>query len=49
MIKTLRYDGNNYFWVNDMDQKMVMHPTKPALDGKDMTGFKDPDGTELFR
>lgn len=27
---------------------MVMHPIKPALDGKDLSGFKDPNGKKLF-
>jgi methyl-accepting chemotaxis protein len=27
---------------------MVMHPIKPALEGKDLTNNKDPDGTPLF-
>ena len=48
-IKALRYDGGNYFWVNDMQARMVMHPIKPKLDGKDLSGFKDPVGTYLFR
>lgn len=36
-IKTLRYSGKEYFWINDLGKpvpKMVMHPTVPALDGK---------------
>lgn len=27
---------------------MVMHPTKPELDGKDLSEMKDPDGKHLF-
>ncbi len=27
---------------------MVMHPIKPALDGKDLSSFADPDGVRLF-
>ena len=36
-IKTMRYEGKEYFWVNDFTEpvpKMIMHPTSPALDGK---------------
>lgn len=47
-ISALRYDGNNYFWVNDMHPRMVMHPFKPKLNGKDISGFKDPEGKLLF-
>jgi methyl-accepting chemotaxis protein len=48
VIKTMRYDGSNYFWVNDMHPRMIMHPVKPALDGKDLTDLKDPNGKRLF-
>ncbi len=47
-IKNLRYDGKNYFWINDLTPKMVMHPYKPALDGKDLSNVKDPKGKRLF-
>ena len=47
-IKALRYDEKEYFWINDMTPRMVMHPYKPALDGKDLSGFKDPAGKHLF-
>jgi methyl-accepting chemotaxis protein len=36
-IKALRYEGKEYFWLNDLGKpfpKMIMHPTVPALDGK---------------
>ncbi len=49
VIKTMRYAGNNYLWINDMQATMVMHPIKPALDGKDLSGFKDPNGKKLFQ
>jgi methyl-accepting chemotaxis protein len=47
-IKQLRYDETNYFWINDLSQKMVMHPIKPALDGKDLSQVQDPSGKHLF-
>ncbi|MBR0830522.1 cache domain-containing protein [Bradyrhizobium manausense] len=47
-IKGLRYDKVEYFWINDMTPKMVMHPIKPELDGKDLSGMKDPAGNALF-
>ncbi len=47
-ISALRYDGDNYVWINDMDVRMVMHPIKPDLNGKDLRGAKDPDGLNLF-
>lgn len=47
-VKALRYDGNNYFWVQDRTPSMVMHPLKPALDGQDLRSFKDENGKALF-
>lgn len=47
-IAALRYDGSNYFWVNDSSPTMVMHPMKPALDGTDLSGLADPNGKKLF-
>ena len=49
VIGALRYGNGEYFWINDMHPKMVMHPIKPELDGKDLTDNKDPDGKYLFR
>ncbi len=47
-IKAMRYGENEYFWINDMTARMVMHPIKPELDGKDLADFKDPTGKRLF-
>jgi methyl-accepting chemotaxis protein len=47
-IGTLRYDRAEYFWINDMQPRMVMHPIKPELNGKDLGGMKDPNGLALF-
>ncbi|GAB7191755.1 cache domain-containing protein [Kineococcus sp. NUM-3379] len=47
-LKALRYSGKEYFWVNDMGPTMLMHPIKPELDGKDLSGNADPDGKKLF-
>ncbi|MFV3131028.1 cache domain-containing protein [Niveispirillum sp. KHB5.9] len=47
-IKAMRFSGE-YVWVNDTSHRMVMHPIKPELDGQDMSNFKDPIGTLMFR
>lgn len=48
VISQLRYDHDDYFWINDLRPFMVMHPTNPNLDGKDVSSIKDPDGVALF-
>jgi methyl-accepting chemotaxis protein len=47
-ISSIRYDGSNYLWINDLGLKMVMHPIKPELNGKDLSDNKDPNGKALF-
>jgi methyl-accepting chemotaxis protein len=49
-IKTLRYgpDNTDYFWIHNLEAKMVMHPLKPELDGTDISSIKDPTGKHLF-
>ena len=47
-IASLRYDGANYLWVQDLESKMIMHPIKPELNGKDMSRETDPAGACFF-
>jgi len=47
-IRPLRYSGKEYFWINDMQPRMVMHPISPKLEGQDLSGNKDPTGKHLF-
>ncbi|OGB28442.1 MAG: hypothetical protein A3F78_00420 [Burkholderiales bacterium RIFCSPLOWO2_12_FULL_61_40] len=47
-LRELRYSGNEYFWINDMQPMMVMHAIKPELEGKNMSDNKDPTGNYLF-
>lgn len=49
IVKNMRYAGKNYLWINDMQPTMIMHPIKPTLDGKDLSGIKDPNGKFLFK
>jgi methyl-accepting chemotaxis protein len=48
LLRTLRYDQKEYFWINDMHPRMVMHPFKPELDGQDLSDNADPNGKKLF-
>ncbi len=47
-LKAMRYDAAEYFWVNDMSPRMIMHPTRPKLDGTSLSELKDPNGKALF-
>jgi methyl-accepting chemotaxis protein len=47
-IGAMRYLGVEYVWINDLTPRMVMHPIKPELNGKDLSDYKDPTGKRLF-
>ena len=47
-VKSVRYGQGDYFWINDRQPKMIMHPTNPKLDGKDLSQNKDKAGNYLF-
>ena len=48
IVEAARYGKSGYFWINDTQPKMIMHPTKPSLNGKDLSNVKDPNGVYLF-
>ena len=49
-ISQLRYGPENkdYFWINDMQPVMIMHPFRTDLEGQDISNFIDPHGKHLF-
>jgi methyl-accepting chemotaxis protein len=47
-ISVLRYGNGDYFWINDLAPRMIMHPAKPELNGQDLTQNRDPAGKQLF-
>lgn len=54
LIANINFEGNNYFWINDTDLAMVMHPNNP-IDLKPewyksggIANIADPNGKKLF-
>jgi len=47
-VTGLRYGDNEYFWITDLDLRMLVHPIMPELNGRDVTGFTDPSGKYVF-
>ena len=47
-VGQLRYGAGDYFWINDLTPRIIMHPIKPELDGQDVSVVKDPSGKSLF-
>ncbi len=49
LIAQMRYDQQEYFWINDMTPTVLMHPINAKLNGQDVSGLKDPNGFALFQ
>ncbi len=49
-IQYLRYGEENkdYFWITDMQPRMIMHPYVPELNGTDLTDYEDSHGKKMF-
>jgi len=47
-LRKARFESGNYVWINDLRPVMIMHPTNPALEGKDISVLRDPNGLALF-
>jgi len=47
-LQALRYGQDDYFWINDMTLRMVMHPLRPEQVGRDVGGIKDAAGRALY-
>jgi len=47
-LGSLRYSGDGYFWINDMQPRMVMHPMRKDLMDKDLAGFTDARGSHIY-
>ena len=48
ILRGMRYDKVEYFWINDMHPVSIMHPIKPELEGKDQTANIDKTGKALY-
>ncbi|HCU34761.1 MAG TPA: hypothetical protein DGT21_04720 [Armatimonadetes bacterium] len=49
-IEYLRYgrEAKDYFWLQDMHPRIIMHPYRQDLNGQDVSAFLDPRGVPIF-
>ncbi len=47
-LRRLRYAGDEYFFITDLSNRIIMHPIKPEMEGQDQTRTTDVDGKPLF-
>jgi len=46
-VRAMRRGSDGYLWINDLRPVMVMHPTQPQLEGKDLIEYKDANGASI--
>ncbi len=49
-IEKMRYgpDRKDYFWITDQQPRMIMHPYRTELEGRDLIDYEDSHGKKLF-
>jgi methyl-accepting chemotaxis protein len=47
-VRGLRYDQNDYFWINDPDAGDDHAPGQPQTGRPDLSAIRDPDGVAIF-
>ena len=47
-LRGLRFAGDNYLWVNDLDTVVLMHPVSPQMEGKPQRDIRDEQGKAIF-
>jgi len=48
-IEALRYLGDEYFWINDMEPRLVGHPHLPKKIGQNVGDIVDSNGIHIFK
>ncbi len=48
-VVTLRYEGDNYFWVNDLDGVLLGHPHRAKQLGQSILDLTDPTGFFIYK
>ncbi len=51
MVRSIHYGetGLDYYWINDLGAKIIVHPFRPDLEGEDVYDYQDPEGLYLFQ
>jgi len=49
-VKSMHYGqaSKDYFWINDKTPRMIIHPYRSDLNGKDLNNYTDLDGKRVF-
>jgi methyl-accepting chemotaxis protein len=47
-VSSLRYEEKEYFWIQDLEPRMIMHPIRKELDGTSLADKADATGKRLY-
>lgn len=49
-VEAMRYgaEAKDYFWLQDLSPRMIMHPYRKDLNGADLSNYADPRGVRIF-
>jgi len=47
MIRGLRHNQNEYFFIQSLTQQMLLHPINPGLEGQDVSALMDANGVAI--
>ncbi len=48
-LRAVRYEGREYFWINDLQHRVVMDPVRPEFEGQDKSDLADANGKRLYK
>jgi methyl-accepting chemotaxis protein len=48
VVRNMRYGQNGYLWIQDFNNVVIVHADQ-SLEGKDMSGLRDPNGIYILR
>ncbi|HTP27604.1 MAG TPA: cache domain-containing protein, partial [Anaeromyxobacteraceae bacterium] len=48
VVRSMRYEEDEYCWINDLHPTMLAHPVKPEMEGQDLTNLADADGKRFI-
>ena len=49
IVNGTRYSKTGYFWINDFNSVVLIHPINPKLNNQNMYDYKDPNGKQIFK
>ncbi|MFV0350039.1 MAG: cache domain-containing protein, partial [Halodesulfovibrio sp.] len=49
LVRSIRFEGDNYLWINVTTPRMIRHPVDASMNGADLSDYRDAKGSNMFR